>query len=113
MLAPGMTINSSNQVVVNRSAGNTSDFVNEGFGFKSNGALAMDTAAVSGTNWCGGFRINNTACIFVTTATAGTDVWKSGLRISKDGQLVIEVAVGTSFVNGNPLTANGVFAVNV
>ncbi len=112
MLAPGMTINSSNQVVVNRSSGNSSNFINEGFGFKTAGALCMDTAVVAASDWSGGIRINSTGCVFCTTSTNASDIWINGLRVSASGQLIVEVAVGTSFVNGNPLTANGVLAVN-
>lgn len=111
MIAPGMTINATNQIVNNASAANTSDFINEGLGFKTGGALCFDTAAPAGDTWDGGIRVNATGCIYSTTTLSGTDVWISGLRMTTLGQLCVESAVGTSFVNGNPLTAAGVLAI--
>lgn len=111
MLAPGMTINSNNRVQVDQANNNTSDFIHGGFGFKNSGDLCLDSAAPSGTTSNGGFRVNSTGCIFSTTSTAVSDVWISGLRVSSAGQIVIEAANGVSFVNGNPLTSNGVLAV--
>lgn len=107
-----MTINASNQVQVNRASGNTSDFVYGGYGFKNNGDLCMDEAAPTGTLSNNGFRVNSTGCIFIVTATDPGDVFHSGLRRTVLGQLVVENAVGTAFVNGNPLTSNGVLAVS-
>jgi hypothetical protein len=111
MLAPGMTIDASNRVQVDQSAGNSSNFIHGGFGFKTSGDLCLDSAAVTGTTYNGGWRVNSTGCIFSTTSTNASDVWSSGLRRSASGQIVIEAAAGTSFVNGNPLTSNGVLAV--
>jgi hypothetical protein len=99
---------------VNISAGlaKVADRIVEGIGRMNDGSLAIDTAAPSGSNYSRGFRLNSSGAIFGTTATAGTDQWIEGLRVSSLGQLVYEVAASTSFVNGNPLTANGRFAVN-
>lgn len=111
MLAPGMVINASNRVVVNSAAGNAADFVYGGYGFKNDGSLALNTNAPTATAKSnGGIAVNNSGSIFVTTSMAATDVWISGLRVSASGQLVVEAANGVSFVNGNPLTAAGVFA---
>lgn len=112
MLAPGMSINATNQVRVNRALGNTSDFINQGFGFKNNGDLCIDENAPVGSFFTNGFRVNSTGCVYAVVGTDPSDNWHSGLRRSTAGQLVIENAVGTSFVNGNPLTSNGIFAVN-
>jgi hypothetical protein len=113
MIAPGMIIDASNQVECSSSAGNTSDFVYGGFGFLDTGELCLDSDAPSGSDYVGGFRVNSTGCIFHTTSTDPTDVWISGLRVSAQGQLITEAAAGASFVNGNPLTAAGVFATTV
>jgi hypothetical protein len=107
-----MLINGLNQVAVNRALGNTSDIIYGGFGFKNTAQrlLCMDENAPSGNFWVNGFRVSSTGCIFIVVGTDPSDVWHSGLRRTTQGQLVIEEGVGVSFVNGNPLTANGVLA---
>jgi len=112
MLAPGMTINSNGRVEATVGAATEPDFFNEGVGFMSNGDLAIDTDAPAGSNYRAGIRQNAAGAFYGTTSTAGTDLWIGGLRVSVDGQLVYEAANGTQYVNGNPLTANGRFAVN-
>lgn len=112
MLAPGMTINATNQVQVDRALGNASDVIHGGFGFKTNGDLCLDENAPSGDFFNGGIRVNSTGCIFIVVGTDPSDVWISGLRCTAQGQLVVENAAGTQFVNGNPLTANAIFAVD-
>jgi hypothetical protein len=111
MLAPGMTINSNNRVVHNSALDNVSDYVFGGFGFKNNGALCFDTNGTPvGNFWVNGIRVNSTGCIYRKTLGAG-DVWNSGLRMSQNGRLCVEQNNGSSFVNGNPLTPNGVLAI--
>lgn len=116
MLAPGMTIDSNNQTHVNLLANNTSDVIHGGFGFKNilgDWALCMDSDPPVGQFFNNGFRVSRTGAVYATTSVAGSDVWHSGLRRTTQGVLVIEDAVGVSFVNGNPLTANGRFAVTL
>lgn len=110
MLALGMTINSNGRVTATIGAATDPDFFNEGVGFMSNGELAIDTDAPSGSIYREGIRQSALGAFYGTTSTAGTDVWIGGLRVSVDGVLVYELANGTQYVNGNPLTANGVFA---
>lgn len=112
MLAPGMTFSAAGRVETTIGAATAADFINEGVGFMNNGDLAIDTDAPTGNNWKGGVRINSSGAIYGTTATAGSDVWVEGIRVSADGQLIYEAANPTSFNNGNPVTANGLFAVN-
>lgn len=111
MIAPGMTVNLSNRVMQNSAAGNVSDFIYGGYGFKNDGSLCFDTNSPSATDpWNNSVRVNSTGCIFRKTLGAG-DVWNSGLRMSTTGRLCVEQNNGTSFVSGNPLTATGVLAI--
>lgn len=112
MIAPGMTINSNGRIECTIGAGTTPNFFNQGVGFMTNGELAIDTNAPSGSNYRNGIRQSSAGAFYGTTSTAGTDIWIGGLRVSASGQLVYEVANGTQYVNGNPLTANGRLAVN-
>lgn len=112
MLAPGMTINSNGRVEATIGAGTTPNFFNQGVGFMANGELAIDTAAPSGSVYRAGIRQSAAGAFYGTTSTAGTDIYVGGLRVSAAGQLVYEVANGTQYVNGNPLTSNARFAVN-
>lgn len=112
MLAPGMTINSNGRVEATIGAATDPDFFNEGVGFMTNGDLAIDTAAPAGSNYREGIRQSALGAFYGTTSTAATDVWIGGIRVSAAGQIVYEVANGTQYVNGNPLTSNGRFAVN-
>lgn len=112
MLAPGMTINSNGRVESTIGAGTAPDFFNQGIGFMTNGELAIDTNAPAGSVYRNGIRQSAAGALYGTTSTAGSDVWIGGLRVSVDGQLVYEAANAASYVNGNPLTSNGVFAVN-
>lgn len=107
-----MTINATNQVVVDRSVGNASEFVYGGFGFTSAGALCLDDADPAESVFNAGFRVNPTGCIYVITVTAVTDVWLQGLRCSSAGRLVVQASAGSAFVNGNPLGAALVLAVS-
>ncbi len=116
MLAPAMQIAATNQTRVNVLAFNTSDVIHGGYGFKNvlgEYVLCMDSDPPVGEFFNNGFRVSNTGSIYITFGTDPSDVWHSGLRRTTQGILVIEDAVGTSFVNGNPLTANGVFAVTL
>jgi len=116
MIAPGMTISATNQTRINLLANNTSDVINGGYGFKNilgEFVLCMDSDAPTQAFFNSGFRVNSNGCIHVVAATDPTDVWIQGLRCSSLGQLVIEDAVGVSFVNGNPLTSNSVFAITL
>ncbi len=112
MLAPGMTISAGNSVNATIGAATAPTFFNQGVGFMANGDIAIDTDAPSGSIYRNGIRQSALGAFYGTTSTAGSDVWIGGLRVSAAGQLVYEVADGTQTVNGNPLTANGVFAVN-
>jgi hypothetical protein len=116
MIAPGMRINATNQTRVNVLALNTSNVIHCGYGFKNvlgEYILCMDSDPPVGQFFNNGFRVSKTGAIYIKFGTDPTDVWHSGLRRTPEGILVIEDAVGTSFVNGNPLTANGVFAVTL
>jgi len=111
MLAPGMTINSNGRITATIGAATDPDFFNEGVGYMSNGELAIDTDAPAGSNYTSGIRQSALGAFYGTTSTAATDVWIGGIRVSAAGQLVYELANGTQYVNGNPLTANGRLAL--
>lgn len=87
-------------------------FINQGYGFFSGQAIAIDTDAPAGNNFNAGMRINPNGAVYGTATPAGTDIYCDGLRISNLGQVVYESADAVTFVNGNPITAAGLFAVN-
>ena len=106
-VAPGMTFNGSGQVNATTGAGTVPNFINQGVGFMANGNLALDTAAPAGTLFDNGIAQSAAGAFYATVTPAGTDVFAAGVRVSTLGQIVVEVAVPTSFSNGNPVTANG------
>lgn len=112
MIAPGMTIGAGGRVAATIGAATAANFMNQGNGFMTGGNLAIDTDAPAGQNFRNGIRLNSSGAIYGTTATAGTDVWVQGVRVSAQGQLVYEAANAASFQNGNPQSAAGLFAVN-
>jgi hypothetical protein len=88
-------------------------FIGQGFGFfSSGGAICIDTDPPSTTLYNKGFRVNLSGAIYGTTVQSATDVWFEGLRRSALGQIIYESADAAYFVNGNPITAAGNFAVN-
>lgn len=108
-LVPGLTI-TNGRVDVTVAAGSDPDFFNQGVGFLSNGTLAIDSDAPTGSNYRAGIRQNANGAFFGTTSTAGTDIYVGGLRVSAAGQLVYAVAANQEFVNGNPIRTTGALA---
>jgi hypothetical protein len=82
-----------------------------GFGFMTNGDLAIDTDAPAGDTYVKGLRLNSSGAVYGTTSTNASDAWLEGIRISASGQLVYEVAAAVGYTSGNPYTATGVFSV--
>lgn len=109
MLAPGMTI-TNGQVSVTAGAATEPDFFNQGVGFMSDGSLAINTDPPSGDIYRNGIRQSTAGAFYGTTSEDPSDEFVGGLRISAAGQLVYEAAAAASYINGNPLTANGRFA---
>jgi len=101
-----MTV-TSGQIYTTCTAGQTANFYNQGFGFLTNGSLALDTDVPAGNYYNAGIRQSAGGAIYITTTLAGTDVWVGGLRVSTLGQLVCSESASTNYVNGNPLTATG------
>jgi hypothetical protein len=110
VLAPGSTF-ATDRLDITASAGNVPAVIVNGWGFESDGSLCVDTNAVAGSIWMGGFRKTATGAVYGTTSVAGSDVWIEGVRVSVDGAVVYESAAATTFDNGNPKTANGRLAV--
>jgi hypothetical protein len=107
-----MTINGAGRVVVTIGLGVVPDFIDQGFGFKNDGSVCIETGAPGVVSPDGGLALAPNGAIYGTTAQAGTDVWLAGVRVSSVGLLVYEQAVPASFDNGNPKTAAGNFAVS-
>lgn len=112
MIVPGLTFGAGGRVAATIGAGTSADFLNQGFGFKTGGNLALDTNAPSGTVGNSGLAQNASGAIFATTTPLGTDGYIEGVRVSALGQLVIESADAATFSSGNPITAAGNFSVN-
>jgi hypothetical protein len=89
MLAPGLTI-SGGAVVMSDAA---PDYAGNGVGWLNGGALAVTTAAYNPANAYhnGGLAFTQDVRLYVTTTQSSDDVYLSGLRISTNGQLVIQV----------------------
>lgn len=111
MLTPGLLF-SSGRVDITAGAGQTPDFISGGFGFMNDGSLAIDTDAAAGTLYVKGIRVNAaTGAAYGTTSSNASDLHIEGIRISADGAIVYESAAVDHFASGNPVTANGRFAV--
>lgn len=108
MLVPGMTY-VSGRVDITAGAGQTPDFINQGFGFMNDGSLAVDTNAPSGTNYVKGFRTNANGAVYGTTSRNATDVYEEGVRRATTGALVYELAAATGYSSRNPVTSNNAF----
>lgn len=104
MLVPGMTF-SSGKVDITAGSGTTPDYVNQGFGFMTDGSLAVDTDVPAGDIWNAGRRLSAAGALYGTTTAAADDVWLAGIRFSALGQLVYEAAAAATYQNGNPQTA--------
>lgn len=111
MLCPGMSFGAGGRTNATVGPTTVADFINQGFGFKTGGNLAIDTDAPAGSTYVKGIRLNSSGAIYGTTAQAATDQWVEGIRISNLGQLVYESADAVNFASGNPVTAAGNFAV--
>lgn len=70
MLAPGSKIASNGRVYVAVGSGIVPNFINQGFGFMSDGRLAIDTAAPSGNNYNQGFRISPAGAVYGTSTAS-------------------------------------------
>ncbi len=112
MLVPGVIFGATGAVQATAGAATPASFINQGFGFTTAGALAIDTDAPTGSAYNKGFRVNpSTGAVYGTTSTAGSDTWHEGIRRSASGQLVYEAGSPTAFTSRNPITTNGVFAI--
>lgn len=112
MLVAGMTFGAGGRVAATIGAATAADFYSGGFGFKTGGNLAIDTAAPAGSTYVKGFRISAAGALYGTTVQSGSDVWNEGIRTTTAGQIVYESANAANFASGNPVTAAGNFAVN-
>jgi hypothetical protein len=110
MLAPG-SVFTSGRVDITAGAAQTPDFFFGGFGFMSDGSLAVDTGAVSGTRATKGIAQSAAGAIYGTTSRNASDVYLEGVRISISGQLVYESAAATGYSSRNPVTSNNAFGV--
>lgn len=108
MLVPGMTY-VSGRVDITAGAGQTPDFINQGFGFMNDGSLAVDTNAAAGTNYVKGFRVASNGAVYGTTSRNASDVYEEGIRRATSGALVYELAAATGYSSGNPVTSNNAF----
>ena len=112
-LAPGSTFTGTGQTKVTAGAGQAPNFINNGVGFMNDGSIAINTSTPGATvQYDGGIAQSAAGAFHGTTTPAGTDVYAAGVRVSALGQIVYEVAVATSYSNGNGVTANGRFATN-
>lgn len=114
MLVPGLTF-SGNEAVVARSLGQVANQILQGFGFLSDGVtLALDTTAVPSPvpSFTKGIAQNASGAAYTVTVQNATDVWVEGIRVSAAGAIVVEVNPAVEYASGNPITANGNFAVS-
>lgn len=111
MLVPGVIFSAVRRVDITAGAGQTPDFINQGFGFMNDGTLAVDTNAPSSGIYYKGYQMNASGAVHGTTTQSATDVYHEGVRRTTIGQLVYEfAAVGlNSFSSRNPVTANNAF----
>ena len=114
MLVPGLLFTGT-QVTVTRGLGTTADVILQGFGFKNDGSLALDTTAVPNppASITKGVAQNASGAAYSDTVQNATDSWVEGVRVSAAGALIVEVAAAANFSSGNPITANGNLAVSV
>lgn len=110
MLTPGLLF-SSGRVDVTAGAAQTPDFISGGFGFMNDGSLAVDTDAAAGSSYVKGLRMNASGAVYGTTSANSDDLHLEGVRISTAGAIVYESAAADHYASGNPVTANGRFAV--
>jgi hypothetical protein len=108
MLVPGM-VYSSGRVDITAGAGQTPDYISQGFGFMNDGSLAVDTDAPTGSNYTKGFRQSAVGALYGTTSRNATDVYDEGIRRSTSGQIVYELAAATAYSSRNPVTSNNAF----
>lgn len=109
-LAPGMVV-ITERVDVTIGAATVPAFFNEGVGFMADQSLAVDSDAPTGAVYHVGIRQSAAGAFYGTTSVAATDVFIEGVRVSNIGQLVYEAAAPQTYVNGNPIRANGALAV--
>lgn len=108
MLVPGVTF-VSGRVDITAGAGQTPDYINQGFGFMNDGSLAVDTNAPAGTSYVKGFRMNASGAVYGTTSRNSDDVYHEGIRRATSGALVYELAAATNYSSRNPVTSNNAF----
>jgi hypothetical protein len=107
MIAPGAAFTLGGRLEVSSTE---PDYFDQGVGFVTGGAIAVDDSAPTGSLYSNGLRVNASGALYVTEETDPSDVWVQGLRVSALGQIVIELADPTQVSNGNPITANGLLA---
>jgi hypothetical protein len=110
MLVPGVVF-TSGRVDITAGAGQTPDFINQGFGFMNDGSLAVDTNAPADGAFYKGFHMSDSGAVFGTTTRGVTDVYHEGIRRSTGGQIVYESAAASAYSSRNPVTSNNAFGV--
>jgi hypothetical protein len=110
MLVPGLTFFIDGRMDVAAGNGQIPDFINQGFGFMNNGALAFDTGAMSGNVYARGFRLSPAGALYAIDEALATPPFHfiDGLLVEESGRLIIDLLlVVDHFVNGNPVSVTG------
>lgn len=109
MLVPGLTFLPDGRMDVAAGLGQAPDFINQGFGFMNNGALALDTGPMSGNFYVRGFRISPLGALYaIDEAISVPSHFIDGLLVEASGRLIFDLLLGVDhFVNGNPVSVTG------
>ena len=110
MLVPGLTFFPDGRMDVAAGIGQTPDFINQGFGFMNNGALALDTGPMSGTFYARGFRLSSAGALYAIDEAIATPPFHfiDGLLVEESGRLIFDLLLAVDhFVNGNPVSVTG------
>jgi len=112
MIVPGVTFTDGRIAASVESGVDPTNF-HGGFGFMADGTFAIDTAAPAGSASVKGYRMSSLGAIYGTTATAGSDSFIEGVRVSAAGQVVYANGEDppAGFTGCNPVDANGVLQV--
>lgn len=91
MIVPGCTYNSVGRVDITSGPGTVPNRFHGGFGFMTDGSLAMDTDAAAGNFYTNGFRQSAAGAIY-HFAGVGTVNSNGGYRMSATDQLCTSTA---------------------
>lgn len=117
MLPAGVRFDANGRLYVNAAASPTVNFRSGGFAFTNGGTgnliprLCITTAAVAGSAYVSGIRVDSQGRIYGTTTTNAGDSYVGGLRISPTGQLVYAASNPVAYDQGLGKTATGALAV--